>query len=606
MKRSTLLTLLVAALCVAASVVGQNAQTGPKGPNKPGRQAGSQASTGPGVPVWADSLPSLYLYTEGIKQNVVAGDSLRARELFAEAVRRDSTFAPAWYELALATLAENPAQAVDMARRAHEIDTADTWYHHLYGQALLMSGRYDRALGVFRSLRDRDPRNPDLYRILAALYEEQQQPFSAIATLDSAEVRFGRIPMLGAMKRRLLVKTRQIDKAVDEARALVDAAPYEAEHHVVLATLYAASNKDSLARAEYDSALKIDSTSLPTLLALADFLDDRRDFRASLAVTRRLFALDALPLENKVRKFEQLTADTRFYREYYFPINDLAQMLAIRYPREKRVVELYAGHLIASGEVEQALALYKLRTLDTPPDADYFHAVIDIENYLQRPDSAARYIDRALELFPANAAFHIAKGHAATWAERYPEALKAYKNSLRHADSDSLRGATWGFIGDTWHRIANRSREADRRSAATRRKAAAESYKAYDRSLRYWPDNAAVLNNYAYYLAVEGRDLDRALALSSRVVELTDNNPTYLDTHAWVLFRLGRAEEARKIMQQAVALDGRNSPELLVHYGDILDALGQRFIAETYWRKALEKGYDPDAIARRFEPPTLK
>ena len=602
MKRSTLLSFLAAALCVAVSVVGQNAQAGTKGPK--GRQ-GQTAQAGPGVPAWADSLPSFYLYTEGIKQNVVAGDSLRARELFAEAVRRDSTFAPAWYELALATLAENPAQAVDLARRAHEIDTADTWYHHLYGQTLLMSGQYDRALGVFRSLRDRDPRNPDLYRILAALYEQQQQSFSAIATLDSAEVRFGRIPMLSAMKRRLLVKTRQIDKAVDEARALVDAAPYEAEHHVVLATLYAASNKDSLARAEYDSALKIDSTSLPTLLALADFLDDRRDFRASLGVTRRLFALDALPLDTKVRKFEQLTSDTRFYREFYFPINDLAQMLAIRYPREKRVVELYARHLIASGEIEQALALYKLHTLDTPPDADYFHAVIDIESYLQQPDSAARYIDRALELFPANAAFHIAKGHAATWAKRYPEALKAYKNSLRHADSDSLRGVTWGLIGDTWHQIAEQPREQpgkeSRSSAAASRKAREESYKAYDRSLHYWPDNPAVMNNYAYYLAVESRDLDRALALSSRVVELTDNNPTYLDTHAWVLFRLGRAEEARKTMQQAVALDSRNSPELLVHYGDILDALGQRFIAETYWRKALERGYDPDAIARRFE-----
>ncbi|MDE6374286.1 MAG: hypothetical protein K2L09_00850, partial [Alistipes sp.] len=61
-------------------------------------------------------------------------------------------------------------------------------------------------------------------------------------------------------------------------------------------------------------------------------------------------------------------------------------------------------------------------------------------------------------------------------------------------------------------------------------------------------------------------------------------------------------EEARRIMQQAIARDSRNSAELLVHYGDILDALGERFIAETYWRKALERGYDADAIARRLEP----
>lgn len=583
MKRPTHLSLFAAALFSTAFVAGQ------KGP------------AGPEAPVWADSLPSLCLYTEGIKQNVIAGDSLRARKLFTEAVQHDSTFAPAWYELAVATLTSDPAQAVGLAHRAHELDTTNLWYHRLYGQALLMAGHYNQALGVFRRLRLRDPRNPDLYRILAALYEQQQQPFSAIAILDSAEVRFGRIPMLGAMKRRLLVQTRQLDKALDEARALVDDAPYEAEHHVVLATLYAASNKDSLARAEYTRALKIDSTSLPTLLAFADFLEDRHDYRAVLDVTRRLFALDALPLDTKIRRFEQLTSDTRFYREFYFPINDLAQLLAIRYPRDKRVVELYARHLIASGELEQALALYKLHTLDTPPDADYFHAVIDIESFLQRPDSAARYISQALELFPERPEFHIAQGHAAAWAKHYPEALKAYKNSLRHANSDSLRGVTWGLIGDTWHQLAEQPQEEGRRSASARRKARDESYRAYDRSLRYWPDNPMVMNNYAYYLAIEGRDLERALALSSRVVELTDNNPTYLDTHAWVLFRLGRAEEAKKIMQQAIALDSRQSPELLVHYGDILHALGQRFIAETYWRKALEKGYDAEAITRRFE-----
>ena len=41
------------------------------------------------APVWADSLRSVYLYTEGIKQHAIAGDSVRARELFAEALRVD-------------------------------------------------------------------------------------------------------------------------------------------------------------------------------------------------------------------------------------------------------------------------------------------------------------------------------------------------------------------------------------------------------------------------------------------------------------------------------------------------------------------------------------
>lgn len=548
------------------------------------------------MPEWADSLRSLYLYTEGIKRYAIAGDSARARASFRGAIREDSTFAPAYYSLAVARMDTAPAEAAELALRAHELDTANLWYRSLYGQALVGSGQYDRALGAFRDLRRADPNNPDNYRILAALYELGQQPYMAILTLDSAEVRFGHIPMLSAMKRQLLVSTRQFDKAVDEARAMVEAAPYEAGHRVVLAGLYARTGKDSLALAEYGRALEIDSTSLATLAALSDFYNDRRDFRSLLGVTKRMFALESMPLERKAARFEQFTSDMRFYREYYIQLNDLASMLAIRYPRDRRVVELYARHLIASGELERALELYKLHTADVPPEEAYFASVIDIETYLQRPDSVDRYADRALQLFPDRPVFHIAKGNALSYSKQYAAALKAYRQSLRYADTDSLRAVIWGATGDTWYRIAEAAAKPGERSRALK-----ACYRAYDRSLNLSPDNPLVLNNYAYFLAEEGAELEKALAMSSRVVALTDNNPTYLDTHAWVLFRLGRTEEARRVMQQAIALDSRNSPELLLHYGDILDALGQRFMAETYWRKALERGCDAAEIARRLE-----
>ena len=44
-----------------------------------------------------------------------------------------------------------------------------------------------------------------------------------------------------------------------------------------------------------------------------------------------------------------------------------------------------------------------------------------------------------------------------------------------------------------------------------------------------------VLNNYAYFLALEERDLERALRMAERAVEHSANNPTFLDTQAWIL-----------------------------------------------------------------------
>ena len=106
------------------------------------------------------------------------------------------------------------------------------------------------------------------------------------------------------------------------------------------------------------------------------------------------------------------------------------------------------------------------------------------------------------------------------------------REALRYVAGDSLRSAVWGFIGDAYH------------EAGMTRKC----FAAYEKSLRYRSDNVLVLNNYAYFLAEKGGDLEKALVMASRVTALTDNEPTYLDTEAWILFRLGRAAEAKKIM----------------------------------------------------------
>ena len=76
MKRLTATTVLCLLLFSAAFVTG-------KGPSA--------------APEYPDSLRSVWLYTEGVKQNAIAGDSVRARELFLEAIRNDSTYAPAYW-----------------------------------------------------------------------------------------------------------------------------------------------------------------------------------------------------------------------------------------------------------------------------------------------------------------------------------------------------------------------------------------------------------------------------------------------------------------------------------------------------------------------------
>ena len=88
--------------------------------------------------------------------------------------------------------------------------------------------------------------------------------------------------------------------------------------------------------------------------------------------------------------------------------------------------------------------------------------------------------------------------------------------------------------------------------------------------------------------------------MSEQAIKLEHNNATYLDTYAWILYKTGNYAEARTYMRQALSLDRTGSAELPLHYGDILFALGEKFMAETYWRKALEQGADAKRIERRI------
>ena len=102
MKRLTATTALCVLFCTAFAAG--------KGP----------AATVPGS--YPDSLRSVWLYTEGIKQNTIFHDTVRAREYLTEAIRADSTYAPAYYEMA--TRSSSPIRPAPRSTRRNSASGA--------------------------------------------------------------------------------------------------------------------------------------------------------------------------------------------------------------------------------------------------------------------------------------------------------------------------------------------------------------------------------------------------------------------------------------------------------------------------------------------------
>ncbi|MGD9601994.1 MAG: tetratricopeptide repeat protein [Gammaproteobacteria bacterium] len=104
--------------------------------------------------------------------------------------------------------------------------------------------------------------------------------------------------------------------------------------------------------------------------------------------------------------------------------------------------------------------------------------------------------------------------------------------------------------------------------------------------LKREPENSDALNALGYTLADRTARYEEAHALIRRALELTPDNFYVLDSMGWVLYRLGRLEEAVPYLQKARAQ--RNDPEVAAHLGEVLWALGRRDDAREVWDSALQ------------------
>ena len=525
-------------------------------------------------------------YLEGIKSNVLEGDSARAKAWFKKVLEIDSTHSPSLYELASLTALDQPEEALQYSLKANAIDTTNTWYKMQLGRLLIATQRYDSALTLYDQLIRMNPNDPDNYRLKALLYDQLGQPEKALEVLETAENRFGIIELLASHKLQLLLNTQQFDRAMAEARMLVETFPYNEDNYVVLAELYAMMNMNNLAQENYDKALSINPNSMRALASLNDFYKRQNDNVRFLETASKLFRLKEFPLETKLKFYEELFQNPSFVRNNFIQMGELVRTLAITYPEDLRTLELYAKYLIAGGSIEQALQLYKSHVNDSIPQKQIFNDIIGMEAYLKRADSVDKYTTIALERFPEDAELRLQKASVTAYMlEKPQEAVPLFEEALKYAKTDSLRSVIYGAIGDNYHTLGD-----DRKC-----------FKAYDKGMKLDTTNVSIYNNYSYFLSLRNERLDKALEWAQKAVRLDPNNPTFLDTYAWVLYQLGRYEEARIPMRQAISLDSDNNKELYVHYGDILYKLGDRYMASYYWEKALENGYDAQEIENRLK-----
>jgi tetratricopeptide (TPR) repeat protein len=121
-----------------------------------------------------------------------------------------------------------------------------------------------------------------------------------------------------------------------------------------------------------------------------------------------------------------------------------------------------------------------------------------------------------------------------------------------------------------------------------------ESDAAFDAALLYDPNNDHCLNNYSYFLSLRGVKLMEAEAMCKRLMRLRPNLPNYMDTYAWVLYKLEKYEDAKNLFEQA--LKTSSDATIWEHYGRTLIELNQKKEAIEAFKLAIKNGSDKNEI----------
>lgn len=527
---------------------------------------------------------SLFFAAERSK---ILGDYRTAITQFSDYLRLIKTNPTAYYELSrLFIEVRNPGYALGFAKRAANMDTTNKWFQITLADAFGIAGQFDSAAAVYGKLSVQYPDNDEYLYNKGMFLTKAEQPEAALAVFNQLEKKVGLVEELAIQKERLLLKLDRVDDAAEEIHKLVNQYPGDVKYYLLLADIYNANDRNEEAIALYKSSLQLDPANPRALIALANYAKKNGNHAQYWNYLTRAFANPDYSIDEKVSYvypyLQMQGTDTTKLQEGL----QLAQLVIEAHPEEAKAYALQADMYSQANMLDSALYDYKKAV---SLDSTRYSVWYQLMWIYSRKDDAANLLkvsNVVAQRFPKEFMGHYFQGVANFLLQNYPATIEALNEALINGNVDkSMKADVYSLLGDAYHATGQHE----------------DSDSSYDRSLLLKPNDATVLNNYSYYLSLRGEQLQKAESMSRHSLELEPTSINYMDTYAWVMFRMGRYELAKQWMERALqSPQAKDNPGMLEHYGDILFNLHDVDKALDYWRLAKEKGANSVGLARKI------
>lgn len=527
-----------------------------------------------------------YLFVEALKQKMF-GNGQKAVQLLSSCLEIDPNSSAAMFELANIHATNNDYTSASLLlEKAIELNPDNKWYKILLARIYQQSKKFSEAADLYANLLEKDPDNLELMYSNAILLSNAQRFEEAISAYDAMEKKSGINEQISVSKQQLYLSTGDIEKAFSEIQKLIDQDPENPKYYGLLADLYMNTGDTSNGLKYYQKILEMDPSNGFVHFSLANYYLTQGDPEKSFEHTKLGFRSQSVMLQNKLQLYMMLTSDRQKSNITLDKEEILIDILLQQYPNDFLVHTMHAESLIRQQKLSEArTALLKALEIQ-PSDYSLWERVLFIDSDLQAWNDLYDHSLKTMELFPNQPQGYFMNALASIQLEKFDETIKVVDEGLDYViDNPQLRGNFLMLKGE----------------AVYKAKSKGEAFEIFDQAISAFPDNHIALNNYAYYLSLDGGDLDKAERMSGKVIERFPDNSTYLDTYAWVLFKKGEYSLARFYMESAIKNGGEDNATLLEHYGDILFMLERTAEAIKYWEKARELGGDSQVLLKKIK-----
>ena len=552
------------------------------------------ALSGASLAVQADRKDSLqsydYFYLEALRQQDM-GNLTAAFDLLCHA-RDLNPQAPEVYFLLAGYYVDmkNDSLARAYFEKAAALDPDNTAYQEKLGQLYVTQKDYPDAIKAYERLYGSNKARTDVLQLLYQLYGSQNDYRKMISTLERLETVEGSNEQISLSKMQIYEQMGEKRKEYDELKSLVDSHPLELNYQVMFGNWLLQNGKKKEALQKYRDVLKEDPANSPARLSMMDYYNSIGDQPTVNAIRQELLQSAKTEQNTKVELLRQVIAASQKDNT----------------PDSMEVMRLFSVALAAPQENADILMLKAAyMTLRKMPKTDINHVyeqaievepdnsrarILLIQNIWETEDydKVIAICRPALEYNPDEMAFYYFQGMAQYQKHENDAALTTFRKGVGQIKPDSnpdIVSDFYAIMGDILHEKGLND----------------EAFQAYDSCLQWKPDNTAALNNYAYYLSVENRNLAKAEQMSYKTIKAEPSNSTFLDTYAWILFQEKRYEEAKIYIEQAIRNDSTLSGVVKEHAGDIYAQTGDMEKALEYWQQSLEGGNTSATLKKKIQ-----